>query len=170
MPRGWTLAEALGVMDRLKMLERILAGNGTASDFDAADWTLESRIGNALAHAGLPELPLNRCIQTLSGGERTRVGIARLVIEAPDLLLLDEPTNNLDAAGRDAIRALMRDWRGGVLVASHDRELLEDVDRTLAVFDAGLAGRDERGCHLLPDQRPDPVSYTHLTLPTICSV
>ena len=106
MPRGWTLAEALGVMDRLKMLERILAGNGTASDFDAADWTLESRIGNALAHAGLPELPLNRCIQTLSGGERTRVGIARLVIEAPDLLLLDEPTNNLDAAGRDAIRAL----------------------------------------------------------------
>jgi len=137
MPRGWTLAEALGVMDRLKMLERILAGNGTASDFDAADWTLESRIGNALAHAGLPELPLNRCIQTLSGGERTRVGIARLVIEAPDLLLLDEPTNNLDAAGRDAIRALMRDWRGGVLVASHDRELLEDVDRILELTAIG---------------------------------
>mgnify|MGYP001952136853 FL=1 len=131
------MAEALGVMDRLKMLERILAGNGTASDFDAADWTLESRIGNALAHAGLPELPLNRCIQTLSGGERTRVGIARLVIEAPDLLLLDEPTNNLDAAGRDAIRALMRDWRGGVLVASHDRELLEDVDRILELTAIG---------------------------------
>ncbi|MBX9930654.1 ABC-F family ATP-binding cassette domain-containing protein [Methylorubrum populi] len=131
MPGGWTLAEALGVTDGLEMLERILAGNGTTGDFDAADWTLESRIGTALVQAGLPDLPLDRHLQTLSGGERTRVGIARLVIEAPDLLLLDEPTNNLDADGRAAIRALVRDWRGGVLVASHDRELLENVDRIL---------------------------------------
>ncbi|WP_019998986.1 ABC-F family ATP-binding cassette domain-containing protein [Aureimonas ureilytica] len=137
MPGGWTLAEALGVANDLERLERILAGNGTAGDFDAADWTLESRIGAALAQVGLPALPLDRCLRTLSGGERTRVGIARLVMEAPDLLLLDEPTNNLDAAGRAAIRALMREWRGGVLVASHDRELLDDVDRILELTAIG---------------------------------
>lgn len=137
MQEEWTLAEALGVAGDLKMLKRILAGNGTADDFDAADWTLESRIGAALAQAGLADQPLERRLQTLSGGERTRVGIARLIIEEPDLLLLDEPTNNLDAAGRAAIGALMRDWRGGVLVASHDRELLEDVDRILELTAIG---------------------------------
>ena len=137
MPGEWTLAEALGVLPPLKTLERILAGNGTAVDFEAADWTLESRIGAALAQVGLPELPLNRRLQTLSGGERTRVGIARLALEAPDLLLLDEPTNNLDVAGRAVIQALVRDWRGGVLVASHDRELLEEVDRILELTPIG---------------------------------
>lgn len=57
------------------------------------------------------------------------IGIARLAIERPDLLLLDEPTNNLDPAGRDAIARLVAGWRGGVLVASHDRDLLERMDR-----------------------------------------
>ncbi len=137
LPGEWALAEALGVTNRHETLKRILVGNGTTSDFDTADWTLEGRIGTAFAKAGLSDLPLGRRLQTLSGGERTRVGIARLVIEAPDLLLLDEPTNNLDAAGRAAIRALMRDWPGGVLVASHDRELLEDVDRILELTAIG---------------------------------
>ena len=68
---------------------------------------------------------LDRMMATLSGGERSRIGIARLLLEAPDLLLLDEPTNNLDTAGRAAIASLVRNWRGGVLVASHDRALLE---------------------------------------------
>ncbi len=98
---------------------------------------MESRIDSALAQVALPGLPLDRRLRSLSGGERTRVGIARLVIEAPDLLLLDEPTNNLDLAGRAAIRALVRDWRGGVLVASHDRELLDEVDRILELTAIG---------------------------------
>ncbi len=58
-----------------------------------------------------------------------RIGVARLLIDAPDLLLLDEPTNNLDGEGRVAIAALIAGWRGGVLVASHDRALLEGMDR-----------------------------------------
>src|SRR5205085_11848700 len=68
-------------------------------------------------------------IASLSGGERTRVALARLLVEAPDLLLLDEPTNNLDADGRKAVADLLAQWQGGATVASHDRELLERVDR-----------------------------------------
>src|SRR3569833_4039120 len=75
---------------------------------------------------------------TLCGGERTRIGIARLLLEAPDLLLLDEPTNNLDVAGRAAVHLLIQNWRGGVLVASHDRELLEMMDRIVELTPVGV--------------------------------
>ena len=121
LPPGDTIARALGVEDRLATLASVLAGEGTEDDFAQADWSLEERIGAALSAVGLPEIPLDRRIATLSGGERTRIGIARLQLEAPDLLLLDEPTNNLDTAGRAAIAALVEDWRGGMLVASHDQ-------------------------------------------------
>ncbi|GGE09267.1 ABC transporter ATP-binding protein [Aureimonas endophytica] len=137
MPSDWSVVEALGVASRMDALGRILAGRGTADDLDAADWTLEARLGAALAQAGLSDLPLDRPLGTLSGGERTRIGIARLLIEAPDIGLLDEPTNNLDASGRAAIRSLVRVWRGGLLVASHDRELLDDMDRILELTTIG---------------------------------
>lgn len=131
--QGWTdtlsVAEVLGVRAGMARLHRIIAGDGSSDDFVEADWTLESRIGDALAEVALPGLALDRQMASLSGGERTRVAMARLLIEAPDLLLLDEPTNNLDADGRAAIGALLARWRGGVLVASHDRALLEGVDR-----------------------------------------
>ena len=128
-PEDLTLAQALSVAEGLVVLQRVLSGNGSAEDFDHADWTLEPRVEAALVDVGLPGLSLERLIGSLSGGERTRVGIARLLIEAPDVLLLDEPTNNLDAAGRAAIHSLVRNWHGGVLIASHDRELLEMMDR-----------------------------------------
>ena len=84
-------------------------------------------------------LPLHRPIASLSGGERTRVALARLLIEAPDLLLLDEPTNNLDADGRQAVAQLLERWQGGVLVASHDRALLERVDRIVELTPIGIS-------------------------------
>jgi len=137
-PRDMTLADALGVETGLAVLRRILAGDGSADDLDAADWTLESRIEAALVEVGLVGLDLDRTTGSLSGGERTRVGIARLLIDAPDLLLLDEPTNNLDAAGRAAIDALIGDWRGGVLIASHDRALLEKMNRIVELTPIGI--------------------------------
>ena len=137
-PEQSTVAEALGVEDDLAILDRILAGTGSADDVDAADWKIEARVASALAETGLAGLGLDRQIATLSGGERTRVGIARLLVEAPDLLLLDEPTNNLDAEGRNAIHALLRDWRGGALVASHDRDLLETMDRIVELTPVGI--------------------------------
>ena len=130
-PEDMTLAQALNVAGDLVVLQRVLSGHGSTEDFDHVDWTLEPRVEAALVDVGLPGLSLERLIGSLSGGERTRVGIARLLIEAPDLLLLDEPTNNLDAAGRVAIQSLVRNWRGGVLIASHDRELLEMMDRII---------------------------------------
>lgn len=70
---------------------------------------------------------------TLSGGQRARLALARVLQEAPDILLLDEPTNNLDAGGRTLITELLRGWRGCVIVASHDRALLACVDRIVEI-------------------------------------
>ena len=137
-PEDWSLAVALGVADALGVLARIVAGEGDEEDFAAADWTLDSRIEGALAAAGLSAMALERTMATLSGGERTRVGIARLLLEAPDLLLLDEPSNNLDRTGRRAISDLIAGWRGGVLLASHDRDLLEAMDRIVELTPVGV--------------------------------
>jgi ATPase subunit of ABC transporter with duplicated ATPase domains len=92
-----TVAEALGVEIELARLRRLERGEGSLDDAAEADWTMEARLHMALIETGLASLPLERPIASLSGGERTRVALARLVIEAPDLLLLDEPTNNLTA-------------------------------------------------------------------------
>jgi ATPase subunit of ABC transporter with duplicated ATPase domains len=137
-PEGNSVAQALGVDAAIAPVERIVAGHGTAEDFDGADWALMPRIEAALAEVGLPGLSLERRIGTLSGGERTRVGLARLMLERPDLLLLDEPTNNLDAGGRAAVQALIAGWHGGVLLASHDRALLEGMDRIVELTPIGV--------------------------------
>jgi ATPase subunit of ABC transporter with duplicated ATPase domains len=137
-PEQWTVAEALGVAGGLAVVERILAGDGVETDFEAVDWTLSARIEAVLLEAGLSAIAPDRLMETLSGGERTRIGIARLLLDRPDLLLLDEPTNNLDADGRAAIGSLVRNWRGGMLVASHDRALLEAMDRIVELTPVGV--------------------------------
>jgi ATPase subunit of ABC transporter with duplicated ATPase domains len=133
-----TAAEALGVADALARLRRLDHGEGSLDDASHADWALERRIETALADIGLASLPLHRPIASLSGGERTRVALARLLVEAPDLLLLDEPTNNLDADGRSAVAELLARWQGGAIVASHDRELLGQVDRIVELRPVGI--------------------------------
>ena len=133
-----TVGEALGVADELACLHRLESGEGSLDDATDADWTLPARIQAALNEAGLPSLPLHRPIASLSGGERTRVALARLLIETPDVLLLDEPTNNLDADGRQAVAQLLERWHGGILVASHDRALLERVDRIVELTPIGV--------------------------------
>jgi ATPase subunit of ABC transporter with duplicated ATPase domains len=126
-----TVAQALGVTCGLARLRRLERGESSLDDAAEADWTLEGRIEEALGGTGLAAVPLDRPVASLSGGERTRVALARLLIEAPDLLLLDEPTNNLDADGRAAVAELLARWQGGCVVASHDRALLERVDRVV---------------------------------------
>jgi ATPase subunit of ABC transporter with duplicated ATPase domains len=133
-----TVAQALGVANELTRLRRLESGEGSPDDATDADWTLQTRLDAALVETGLPALPPDRVLASLSGGERTRVALARLLIEAPDVLLLDEPTNNLDADGRDAVAQLLERWRGGVVVASHDRALLERVDRIVELSAVGI--------------------------------
>ena len=130
-PTEETLAVALGIDDALARLARIEQGNGLEADLLEADWLLPERISSALQDVGLEGFDLHRTASSLSGGERTRLGLARLLIDAPDVLLLDEPTNNLDVGGRALIAGFLARWKGGALVASHDRTLLDGMDRIL---------------------------------------
>lgn len=134
-----TAASALGIADALERLQRLSYGEGTEEDLAEADWTLEERTSVALHSVGLDIAVLPRVIGTFSGGERTRLAIARMRIQVPDLLLLDEPTNNLDADGQALMRELVCSWKGGVVIASHDRKLLEAMDRIVELSPTGCS-------------------------------
>ena len=134
-----TVSDLLDVAPALAVIRRVLAGEGEPDDLGAADWTLEGRIEIALADVGLPGLDLDRSASTLSGGEQTRVRLAALLLEQPDLLVLDEPTNHLDADGRAAVADLLARWKGGMLVVSHDRALLRRMDRIVELSGLGVA-------------------------------
>ncbi|MEH2513991.1 ATPase subunit of ABC transporter with duplicated ATPase domains [Nitrobacteraceae bacterium AZCC 1564] len=134
--REETIADLFGVRERLAVLRRAEVGGASNDELADADWTLESRIANALADAGLDAEPETR-LATLSGGQRTRASLAALTFAEPDFLLLDEPTNNLDGDGRAAVIALLAKWRAGAIVVSHDRELLETMDAIVELTSLG---------------------------------
>ncbi|MCW2396117.1 MULTISPECIES: ABC-F family ATP-binding cassette domain-containing protein [unclassified Sphingobium] len=136
-PDAGSVAQALGLSDALERLARLDGGEGSPEDAAEADWTLPERLERALADVGLTGTALDRDCATLSGGERTRVGLAAMLLAEPELLLLDEPTNNLDDAGRAAVGELLACWPGGALVASHDRALLEGMDRIVQLSPVG---------------------------------
>lgn len=91
-----------------------------------------------LAKVGLQYIQLDRIMGSLSGGERTRVVLASLLVQEADFMILDEPTNNLDTEARQAVYNLIERWKGGLLVVSHDRVLLNLMDRTLELSEKGL--------------------------------
>ena len=131
-----TIADQFSVRDDLARLARVEAGAGSETDVLEADWTLPSRMATALNAVRLDVEP-DRPLSTLSGGQRTRVQLAALLFAEPDLILLDEPTNNLDADGRAAVAEMLRKWRGGALVVSHDRALLREVDAIVELTTLG---------------------------------
>ena len=135
---GVSIAQALGVDAQLSLLDRIEAGNPRPTDLEEADWNLPTRLDATLAKLGLPDLNLNRAAAELSGGEQCRVKIAALLLAEADILLLDEPTNDLDDAGRAIVSALLREWQGPALVASHDRALLANMERIIELSPAGV--------------------------------
>lgn len=131
-----TVADLFGASEALAVLRRAEAGEGTAEEIGSADWTLEARLASALDRAGLEAEPETR-LAALSGGQRTRAGLAALIFGEPDFLILDEPTNNLDREGRAAVIELLADWRAGAIIVSHDRELLETVDAIVELTSLG---------------------------------
>jgi ATPase subunit of ABC transporter with duplicated ATPase domains len=135
-----TVAGMLGIAGRLRALDAIAAGEVDPAHFDAVegDWNLRERSTAALARLGLGEVPLERRIDTFSGGESMSLGLVAQLLRRPDVLLLDEPTNNLDQAARQRLYTVLQEWRGCLLVASHDRELLERMDQIAELTFSGL--------------------------------
>jgi len=131
------LVDLLGVGEAWNRLARIERGEGDESDLSEADWDLPARLDQALADVGLEGLDPGRPAAALSGGQATRAGLARLLIARPDVLVLDEPTNNLDAEAREMVAGVLRRWRGGAVVVSHDRSLLRGMDRIVELSPLG---------------------------------
>ncbi|HEY3528392.1 MAG TPA: ATP-binding cassette domain-containing protein [Nocardioides sp.] len=111
-------------------------------------WDADRRAEEAAERLGLGALDTSRRIGTLSGGQRTRLALATLMTTRPGCLLLDEPTNHLDDVAIDLLSSFLRDLPGVLLLASHDRVLLDDVCTDLFDLDprpAGELGTDGRG-------------------------
>lgn len=127
VPSGETIADLMGLSAGLALLRKAEAGLASLDEFAEADWTLEGRAAETLARMGL-HAELDAPVSNLSGGQRTRAALAGLLFAQPDFILLDEPSNNLDRDGRRALGDMLSSWRGGALVVSHDRKLLDGMD------------------------------------------
>ncbi len=137
-------------------VERLAAGVGTPEG-DAAygqalelalahdAWDADRRATVAASRLGLDGLDSARRVGTLSGGQRTRLALATIMTTRPACLLLDEPTNHLDDEAVDVLTGFLRDLPGVVVLASHDRVLLDDVCTDLVDLDAGELGTDGSG-------------------------
>jgi ATPase subunit of ABC transporter with duplicated ATPase domains len=129
--RGRRVDDLLGISAPLRALRRLDSGSGDSADLEAVgdDWDVEERAKAELDRLGLSDGVLDRRLGELSGGEVVRLGLARLLLARPDVLLLDEPTNNLDAAARALLHDVLGGWPRTLLVVSHDRDLLDRMDR-----------------------------------------
>lgn len=106
------------------------------AEADAAElWTWESRRDALLDGFGLSSIPLSTPLGRVSGGQRSRLALAALLLARPDALLLDEPTNHLDDSGVALLARELRQWAGPVLFASHDRAFLDEVATELVDLD-----------------------------------
>ncbi|MEU7786513.1 ABC-F family ATP-binding cassette domain-containing protein [Amycolatopsis sp. NPDC049159] len=133
-----SVAEILGVAPVLRALAAVESGDVAEEHFTTigTDWDVEERSRAQLDRLGLGDVALERTLGTLSGGQIVSLGLAAQLLKRPDVLLLDEPTNNLDLDARRKLHAVLDDWSGCLLVVSHDRALLDRMDR-IAELDRG---------------------------------
>ncbi|RSN22643.1 ABC transporter [Amycolatopsis sp. WAC 01416] len=132
------VAEVLGIAPQLAAVSAIESGDASEEHFTTIgnDWDIEERTRAQLDRLGLDGLGLDRSLRTLSGGQIISLGLAAQLLKRPDILLLDEPTNNLDLDARRKLYGVLEDWSGCLLLVSHDRELLDRMDR-IAELDRG---------------------------------
>ena len=117
--------------------DALMAEMGKLQDeIDAADgWDIDSKLGQAMDALQLPDSDMP--VSVLSGGERRRVALCKLLLEAPDLLLLDEPTNHLDAESVLWLEHFLKNYPGAVLAVTHDRYFLDNVAEWICEVDRG---------------------------------
>lgn len=135
-----TVAEVLGVASVISALDALARGEAGEEVFGAIgdDWDVEERSRAQLDRLGLRHIELDRRLSSLSGGEVVSLGLAGQLLIRPDVLMLDEPTNNLDADARGRLYEALDEFTGCLLVVSHDRLLLDRMDRIAELRDGEM--------------------------------
>jgi energy-dependent translational throttle protein EttA len=118
-------------------MDKLIARQGEVQDkIDALDaWELDAKLERAMDALRCP--PDDQLIETLSGGEKRRVALCRLLLQNPDVLLLDEPTNHLDAESIDWLEQHLQQYKGTVIAVTHDRYFLDNVAGWILELDRG---------------------------------
>lgn len=134
-----TIAGALGIQDKLNAMYHILQGDTDTAWFDLLndDWTIEERISEALRFWEMEAFTSDTPLKELSGGEKTSIFLAGILIHQPDIILMDEPTNHLDLTRREKLYDFIRTTSATLLVVSHDITLLNLLDHTLELEKTG---------------------------------
>ncbi|WP_234640338.1 ABC-F family ATP-binding cassette domain-containing protein [Delftia tsuruhatensis] len=137
-----SVAALAGLREAFDALARIEGGSADARDFEllADRWDLRQRLQAQLELAGLGRLHPETPGHALSGGEAMRVALAGALLSEAGHLVLDEPTNHLDQGSRAALVQQLRRWPRGLIVVSHDRTLLEGMERIVELSPSGLRG------------------------------
>jgi ATPase subunit of ABC transporter with duplicated ATPase domains len=140
LDKSLSVGDVLGVTDIVRAMKKIQAGDAREILFETVNerWDIENQIKTALTDAQLWPLALETRFSTLSGGEKTKVLLAKMQLENADFLLLDEPTNNLDHDARQALYDSIEHAHQGMIIVSHDRAVLNRMDRIVEITSLGV--------------------------------
>ena len=142
-------AQLIETLDKMKVLEKKMADGGDidsisheyaelSSYFEARDgYRIDVKIKQVLNGMGFGSTPTDRVISTLSGGEKTRLALAKLLLEEPNLLILDEPTNHLDFETLMWLEDYLKGYKGAIIIVSHDRYFLNKVCTRICEIEQG---------------------------------